>query len=73
VLVEKASQLYVSPYNPARICFALGEIDRGFKWLNQAYEDRDRRLIELKADPMFDSVRSEPRFVELMDKMGLGS
>jgi serine/threonine protein kinase/Tfp pilus assembly protein PilF len=71
-LAEQARQFYVSPSNLARIWFALGEVDRGFEWLDEAYENRDRRLIELKVDPMFDNVRSEPRFVALLNKMGLG-
>jgi serine/threonine protein kinase/Tfp pilus assembly protein PilF len=71
-LVEKARQLYVSPYILARICVALGEVDGGFKWLDEAYQDRDRRLIEIKVDPMFDGVRSDPRLAALLDNMGLG-
>jgi adenylate cyclase len=70
-LTEQSKQLYVLPTNFARVCLALGETDYGFRWLDEAYECRDRRLIELKVDQMFDSVRSDPRFVALLKKMGL--
>ena len=55
----------------ALIHFALGENDKGFERLEKAYEERDSRLRKLKTDPIFDNVRSDPRFKELLKKMGL--
>jgi hypothetical protein len=55
----------------ALINFALGENNQGFKWLEKAYEERDVGLVSLKAEPMYDSVRSDPRFKALLKKMNL--
>jgi len=70
-LMERSKEEYVSPYNIAIIYFALGENDKGFEWLDKGYEERDHWLCYLKIDPPFDSVRSDPRFIALLKKMGL--
>jgi len=59
------------PYASATLYFSLGDKDEGFKWLEKAYEDRDYRICLLKIDPVFDSVRDDPRFKEMLKKVGL--
>jgi len=70
-LLKRSKEAYVSPYALAILCFALGENDQGFKWLDKAYEERDYWLSYLKIDPFLDSVRSDPRYKALLKKMGL--
>jgi serine/threonine protein kinase/Flp pilus assembly protein TadD len=50
---------------------ALGERDSSFHWLDKAYELRDGSLPWVRLMPMFDDLRSDPRYVALMKKMGL--
>ncbi|MGH7455944.1 MAG: TPR end-of-group domain-containing protein [bacterium] len=50
----------------------MGEIDQAFEWLNKAYEERDV-LGRLKTEATFDALRSDPRFKELLQKIGLRS
>jgi tetratricopeptide (TPR) repeat protein len=54
----------------AQIYFALEEDDQGFKWLIRAYEEQ-QSLRFLKVHPLYDQVRSDPRFKALMKKVGL--
>jgi TolB-like protein/DNA-binding winged helix-turn-helix (wHTH) protein/Tfp pilus assembly protein PilF len=49
----------------------LGQIDRGFRWLDNAYQGRSECMILLKVDPRFDSVRSDPRYQTLLHRVGL--
>jgi len=70
-LLERAKKAYVPPILLADLHFALGEKDQGFKWLNKGYEERDSTVLEIKVDPGFDSVRSDPRFITLLKKIGL--
>jgi hypothetical protein len=58
-------------YWAALIYFVLGDRDRGFEQLERACEERDESLGELKIDPFFDEVRSDPRFTALLKKIGL--
>jgi TolB-like protein/DNA-binding winged helix-turn-helix (wHTH) protein len=48
--------------------FALGDNDRGFQWLTRAFDQR-QLIVYVKADPRFDSVRSDPRFQNLVRRM----
>ena len=49
----------------------LGEIDRAFAMLDEAYERRSSELLELKAEPWFDPLRDDPRFAALLERMEL--
>ena len=65
------SERYVPPSNIALLSYVLGEKDEAFSWLEKAYQDRDIRLCRLKVDSKWDSMRSEPRFVEILKRLGL--
>lgn len=57
---------YVSPYTIAAIYAGLGEKDQAFKWLDKAEEERDLWLMNLKVDPVFKTLRADPRFPDLL-------
>jgi len=70
--LEELSKLeYVAPTLMALIYAGLGQKDKAFKWLEEAYEKGDHMLIYLKVEPELDSLRSDPRFAELLEKIGL--
>jgi serine/threonine protein kinase/Tfp pilus assembly protein PilF len=70
-LEEMSKQRYVSPYNNALIYVGLGEKDQAFVWLNKADEERNDYLVYIKVEPLFDSLRSDPRFADLLRRVGL--
>jgi tetratricopeptide (TPR) repeat protein len=70
-LMALSQQKYVSPTNFAIVYIGLGEKDQAFAWLERAYEERSTFLTELKVEPMFDSLRSDPRFQDLLRRMNL--
>jgi TolB-like protein/Tfp pilus assembly protein PilF len=51
----------------------LGEKDLAFHWLERALEARERWLVYLKAEPVFDPIRDDPRFARLLQKVGFPS
>jgi TolB-like protein len=57
----------------ARIHLGLGEIDNVFEWLHKGIEERSYWIIFLKMDPLYDELRSDPRFRELLLLAGLDS
>ena len=70
---ELVSQARAHPY-PSQIAFiymALGDSDQAFAWLERAYNARSIDLIALRVDPLFDPVRSNPRFDDLVRRVGL--
>ncbi|MBA2647637.1 MAG: protein kinase [Pyrinomonadaceae bacterium] len=70
-LKETLKRKYVSPYDIATIYVGLGEKDEALRWLEKAYDDRSGWLgMWLKVDPKFDSLRSDPRFADLMRRVG---
>jgi hypothetical protein len=49
----------------------LEDKEQAFRWLNTAYQERDLLLVGLKTDFLLDRMRSDPRYVELVNKVGL--
>ena len=66
-----SKRMYVPSYYIAAIYADLGEKDQMFNWLEKGYEERDMRLVFLKVEPIWESVRSYPRFKALLKKVGL--
>jgi len=73
-LQQKANISYISPYLLATIYAGLGEKDRAFELLQRAYEQKSLELSwHLKADLRIDNLRSDPRFQNLLHRVGLPS
>ena len=63
---------YSWPTEAAGIYARLGDKDRAFKWLNKAYEDRSEALVWINLYPELSGLRSDPRFHDLLRRIGLG-
>ena len=59
------------PYNLAIIYTGLGDKDQAFEWLEKCIEQRTPLVYRLKVRPMFDPLRSDPRYPELLRRMNL--
>jgi len=64
-------QKFVTHYGVALVHSALGDNDRAFEWLNRGYEGRSHWLVWLGRDPRWKQIRPDPRFAELMKRVGL--
>jgi tetratricopeptide (TPR) repeat protein len=62
---------YVSPYIIAEIYADLGDKDHAFQWLDTAYMEHDPWLYGIRTDFTMDSLRSDPRYADLVRKIGL--
>jgi hypothetical protein len=67
-LSELSKQKYVRPVFMARIYVGLGDKDKAFEWLEKDYDERSLPFI---LDPIFDPLRSNPRFQDLLRRMNL--
>jgi len=70
-LNQASSHRFVSPWCTAIIYVGLGDKQRALDGLEKSYEVRSQWLIWLKMDKILDPLRSEPRFIELLKKVGL--
>ncbi|MCM3871320.1 MAG: tetratricopeptide repeat protein [Pyrinomonadaceae bacterium] len=66
-----SDQGYVSPLDKAIVYTGLGELDQAFEWFEKAYQANSGPLVYLKVDPIYDSLRSDPRFNDLLRRMNL--
>lgn len=62
---------YVSPMVSVLVALGMGEHERALGWLEQGYADRAQMMSELKAEPAFDPLRADPRFADLLRRVGL--
>ena len=72
-LEKDAEESYVSPAYIAIVYDALGDRDAEFAWYAKAYEDRSEYLLWLRIDPIFDDVRDDTRFQELLRRVGIST
>lgn len=70
-LFDLSQQRHVSPVLFASLYMALDQKDQAFEWLDKAYSERSVELTALKVDPLWDDLRPDPRFSELLKKIGL--
>ena len=66
-----AETTYVSPVARAMVHMGLGERDLALKALAQGIRDRDFRAIYIGVDAAWDPLRSDPRFIELLERVGV--
>jgi TolB-like protein/DNA-binding winged helix-turn-helix (wHTH) protein/Tfp pilus assembly protein PilF len=75
-LVEQLTELSKHGYLPAgamaEIYVGLGDKGRAFHWLAKAVDERDTDVVMLKVDPLFDPIRSDPRFADLLRRVNFG-
>ena len=70
-LLELQRRRYVSPPALANVYIGLGDKDQAFFWLEKAYLDRSNYMVWLKVFPLLDPLRSDPRFDDLLRRIGL--
>jgi TolB-like protein len=68
-LNEKVKLRRSIPFELAQIHVTLGEFDTAFDYLNRAFDENKVEMVYLKVGPLFDPVRGDPRFQELLDRM----
>ncbi len=69
--IEAASQgAFGLAYVIAFLSAIIGETEEAMTWLERAYEERDPLLLNAKTDPHLDSLRSDPRYDDLLRRIG---
>lgn len=66
-----AKQRSVPALQFAQLYARVGDKDKAFAWLERAYQEHDALLILIKVDPIWDDLRFDPRFENLLHRMGL--
>jgi TolB-like protein/Flp pilus assembly protein TadD len=70
-MMRHITEGYLSPMTIASIHARLGNKDEAFTWLDKAVDERASGIPNLKVDPRFDSLHSDPRFAKLLQRMNL--
>jgi serine/threonine protein kinase/Flp pilus assembly protein TadD len=70
-LKQISKHRFVYAYGFAVVYAGLGEKDQAFQWLEKSYQDREPRITRLKVDPLVDNLHSDPRFADLVRRVGL--
>jgi len=70
-LTELSKHSYVSSYSIAESYMRMGEKQKAFEWLEKAYEEHDSGLVSVAVEPMFESIRPDARYKEIVRRMKL--
>ena len=63
--------LAISALQAAGLHFSLGENEKGFEWLEKSYSRKEDDLLYIRTDELFDGIRSDPRYQDLLKRIGL--
>jgi tetratricopeptide (TPR) repeat protein len=70
-LIERSETAPVARGTLAMLSFALGKTDEGFAWLREACQRMENIVVTLRTSPWLDDARSDPRFAEILESVGL--
>ncbi len=70
-LETQAREFNVNATEIADLHFYLGNVDKGFEWLEVAYSKRETSLLDVQWDRDMDQVRNDPRYLDLLKRLGL--
>jgi len=70
-LQQLSTERYVDPVHVAEIYASLGDADSAFEWLERAYQQHAIGILRLGLAPAYTPVRSDPRFGDLLGRMGI--
>ena len=71
MMVERSRITFVTPWQIGTLYTRAGKKDEALEWLEKAFDARDGNLIYLSVDPIFDYLRNEPRFQDMLRQMNL--
>jgi tetratricopeptide (TPR) repeat protein len=71
LLIKRSDSMYVTPWQIATIYTRAGKKDNALKWLEKAYEQHDGNMVYIGVDPIFDILKDDGRFSNLLKKMNL--
>jgi Tfp pilus assembly protein PilF len=69
-LKDRSRRQYIAPYLMGLICTGLGDHDQAFAWFEKGCDERDLGLVWINVEPMADSLRADPRFENLLRRVG---
>ncbi len=69
--IEGDERGYVAPFGIIWAYAGLGDNDQAFAWLEKSYQERRDRIVWLNVDPLLEPLRSDPRFHDLVRRVGL--
>ena len=70
---EMEKDTYITPFSKAYLYASAGDVDKAMTWLETAYQEHDIGVLQLNITPMFDVLRADPRFDDLVKRIGLPS
>jgi TolB-like protein/DNA-binding winged helix-turn-helix (wHTH) protein len=68
---ESARSNYVPSVLVAEACVRVGDKECAFQWLEKGFDERDDLMINLRVEPVFDGIRSDPRYQDLVRRVGI--
>ena len=75
--IQRMEQLgngvYISPFSWAYMYAVAGDVNKSIEWLEVAYKDHDIGMVQLKVNPALDDLKGDPRFADLVKRVGLPS
>ena len=70
-MLKRSKTEYVSPFYIGVAYYSVGDRDRAFAWLEKSYAERAELLVFINVAPIFAPLHDDPRFVDLVRRIGV--